>query len=365
MNGNPRDHAFMARALQLARRGLLTTDPNPRVGCLIVREDTIVGEGWHQRAGQPHAEVLALRDAGDAAGATAYVSLEPCCHHGRTPPCVDALLDAGVARVVIAMEDPNPDVAGEGTARLVAAGVEVELGVLEHEAQAINAGFVKRMLTGRPLVRSKIAASLDGRTALANGASQWITGEAARADVQRLRARSSAIMTGVGTVLADDPSLNVRADGLGDVLQPIRVIVDSDLRIPPAARTLALPGHVVVITTSRDDSKRAALVAAGASVERVAAAPEGHVDLGAALDRLGEMEVNELLVEAGGRLNGALIQADLVDELIVFMAGSVLGGAARGMFSTPELADLSLRKEFELIDVRRVGRDLRLSWRKA
>lgn len=363
MTDDGRDHAFMARALQLARRGIFTTDPNPRVGCVIVRGNEIIGEGWHERAGGPHAEVTALRDAGDATGATAYVTLEPCCHHGRTPPCTDALLDARVARVVIASEDPNPDVAGEGAAKLIDAGVDVECGILEGEALAVNPGFMARMQTGRPFVRSKIAASLDGRTALANGASQWITGEAARGDVQRLRARSSAIMTGAGTMLADDPSLNVRAPELGDVLQPVRVVVDSRLRMSPEAKTLSLPGDVFVMTASGDAAKRRALESAGARVEHVDSIDGGRVDLESVLVRLGQLDVNELLVEGGAGLNGALLQAGLIDELIVYMAGSVLGAGARGMFDTPELVDMSLRDEFELIDVRRVGDDLRLTWR--
>jgi len=363
MTGDGRDHAFMARALQLARRGLYTTDPNPRVGCVIVRDDEIIGEGWHERAGGPHAEVAALRDAGDAPGATAYVTLEPCCHHGRTPPCTDALLNARVARVVIASEDPNPGVAGEGVAKLIEGGVDVECGILEGEARAINAGFMQRMRTGRPFVRSKIATSLDGRTALANGASQWITGEAARGDVQRLRARSSAIVTGVGTVSSDDPSLNVRAPDLGDVLQPVRVVIDSRLRISSQAKTLGLPGDVMVITVNSDDVQRQALEDAGARVECVDPTGDGRVDLESALARLGELGINEVLVEAGAELNGALLEAGLIDELIVYMAGSVLGGDARGMFDTPELVDMSLRQEFKLIDFRRVGDDLRLTWR--
>ncbi|MFW2405295.1 MAG: bifunctional diaminohydroxyphosphoribosylaminopyrimidine deaminase/5-amino-6-(5-phosphoribosylamino)uracil reductase RibD [Gammaproteobacteria bacterium] len=363
MSDDGRDHAFMARALQLARRGLYTTDPNPRVGCVLVRGDEIIGEGWHEYAGGPHAEVAALGSAGNATGATAYVTLEPCCHHGRTPPCTDALLNAHVARVVIASEDPNPDVAGEGVATLIAAGVDVDCGVLESAAQVLNPGFMKRMRTGLPFVRSKIATSLDGRTALANGASQWITGQAARDDVQRLRARSSAIVTGAGTVLADDPSLNVRAPNLGEVRQPVRVVVDSQLRMSPQAKMLELPGEVIVMTASGDDAKRAALENAGARVERVDSTEVGRVDLESVLGRLGELEINEVLVEAGAGLNGAMLQAGLIDELIVYMAGSVLGGDARGMFDISELVDMSLRKEFELGDVRHVGNDLRLTWR--
>ena len=364
MSAPGHDHAFMARALQLARRGLNTTDPNPRVGCVIVSDGEIVGEGWHAFTGGPHAEVAALGDAGAAAGgATAYVTLEPCCHHGRMPPCTDALLEAGIARVVIASRDPNPVVAGAGEAQLAAAGVAVTGGVLDGESQALNVGYLKRRRTGRPYVRSKIAVSMDGRTALANGTSQWITGEAARADVQRLRARSSAIMVGAGTVVDDDPSLNVRNKELGEVLQPLRIIIDSGLRTPTDARTLGLPGDVIVFTVAGDASKQQLLEQAGARIEVVNAMPNGRVDLDAALVRLANLEVNEVLVEAGSRLNGALLQAGVIDELVVYMAGSILGRDARGMFDIPELTDMSARPEFGLADVRRVGKDLRLTWK--
>ncbi|MFQ5634849.1 MAG: bifunctional diaminohydroxyphosphoribosylaminopyrimidine deaminase/5-amino-6-(5-phosphoribosylamino)uracil reductase RibD [Gammaproteobacteria bacterium] len=365
MTAAGRDHAFMARALRLARRGLFTTDPNPRVGCIIVRDDEIVGEGWHARAGGPHAEVVALTAAaGSARGATAYVTLEPCCHHGRTPPCTEALLDAGIARVVMASHDPTPAVAGAGAAQLAAAGIGVDCGVLGAEARALNVGYLRRMESGRPHVRSKIAVSLDGRSALANGTSQWITGEAARADVQRLRARSSAIVTGAGTVAHDDPSLNVRAEELGEVLQPMRVIVDSGMRTPPDARTLGLPGDVTVFTVAGETPAHRPLEQAGARIEIVDALPSGRVDLTAMLIRLGELGINEVLVEAGSRLNGALLQAGLINELVVYMAGSILGRDARGMFDIPELTDMGARPEFELTATRRIGRDLRLIWQK-
>lgn len=363
MTGSSRDFAFMARALRLAHRGLYSTDPNPRVGCVIARGDEIAGEGWHERAGGPHAEVVALTAAGAAArGATAYVTLEPCSHHGRTPPCADALLEAGVARVVMASRDPNPAVAGQGEARLTKAGVEVTSGVLEADAMALNVGYMKRMRSGRPYVRCKIAASIDGRTALANGVSQWITGPAARADVQRLRARSSAVLTGVGTMIADDPSLNVRAAELGDVVQPLRVIVDSQLRTPPASRALTVAEAPLVLTVSKEAGARRQLEQAGARVESVAAGTDGRVDLEVVLRRLAELEVNEVLVEAGAHLNGALLRAGLIDELVVYMAGSILGADARAMFAVPALSDMSQRHEVELTDVRRVGRDLRLTW---
>jgi diaminohydroxyphosphoribosylaminopyrimidine deaminase/5-amino-6-(5-phosphoribosylamino)uracil reductase len=363
-NDSPHDCAFMAHALRLARRGLYTTDPNPRVGCVIVSGDEIVGEGWHDRAGGPHAEIVALTAAGAAArGATAYVTLEPCSHHGRTPPCADALLEAGLARVVMAARDPNPAVAGQGEARLVSAGVSVTSGILGTAAEALNIGYMKRMRSGYPYVRSKIAVSLDGRTALANGVSQWITGDAARADVQRLRARSSAIVTGAGTVIADDPSLNVRATELGDVLQPLRVIFDSRLRTPPASRIYTLPGEILVLTVSEDGGATRLLEAAGARVERVAAGPDGRVDPDAGLVRLAELEINEVLVEAGAQLNGALLQADRIDELVTYMAGSILGTDAHGMFAIPELSEMSQRPEFELDEMRRVGTNLRLTWK--
>jgi len=357
------DHGYMARALRLAHRGLYTADPNPRVGCVIVQHDTVVGEGWHARAGEPHAEIRALQQAGDGAvGASAYVTLEPCCHHGRTPPCTDALLAAGIKRVVIATEDPNPQVAGVGVHQLEAAGVAVESGVLAAEARSLNVGFFQRMRTDRPYVRSKIAASLDGRTALANGVSKWITSDVARDDVQRLRARSSAILTGVETVLADDPSLTVRRQELGDVRQPERIIVDSRLRMRPDARLLSLPGRVRVFCVDTGSGVRAQLEAAGASVE-VVDRQDDRVSLSALLGRLAELEINELLVEAGPVLNGALLRQGLIDELVVYMAGHVLGTDARGMFAVPELTDMSNRVELDLVEVRRVGPDLRLTYR--
>ena len=351
------DSQWMARALQLAAQGLNTTSPNPRVGCVLVKGDEVVGEGWHVRAGEPHAEVHALRAAGDRTrSATAYVTLEPCCHHGRTPPCADALIAAGVARVVCAMQDPNPLVAGQGIARLRAAGIEVECGLMEAAAQELNVGFVSRMSRGSPWVRSKIAASLDGRTALANGASQWITGSAARQDVQHLRARSCAVLTGIGTVLADDPQLNVR---IATERQPLRVVLDSTLRMPPAARMLQ-SGKVLVCTASRDADKRAALERQGVEVLLLADA-SGRVDLQAVLRELARRGINEVLVEAGRELNGALLQAGLVDELVLYLAPQLLGDAARGMADLGELLRLEQRVELAWRDVRRVGDDLRIT----
>jgi diaminohydroxyphosphoribosylaminopyrimidine deaminase/5-amino-6-(5-phosphoribosylamino)uracil reductase len=357
----------MARALRLARRGLYTTDPNPRVGCVVVKDDRVVGEGWHRRAGEPHAERHALTAAGAAArGATAYVSLEPCCHHGRTPPCADALIEAGVARVVAAMEDPNPLVAGQGMHRLREAGIAAEAGVLEAQARALNPGFAKRMARGLPWVRCKLAMSLDGRTAMASGESRWITGEDARRDVQRLRARSSAVVSGSGTVLADDPSLNVRLDAqaLGldpglEVRQPVRVVVDSRLRTPPTARLLGLPGSTVILCVDDHRDHAAALESAGA---RVVPMPEqeGRVDLRAALELLAAQEINEVLIEAGPTLSGSALRAGLIDELVVYVAPHLMGDGARALFGLPGLERMQDRVPLEIRDVRRVGRDLRL-----
>jgi diaminohydroxyphosphoribosylaminopyrimidine deaminase/5-amino-6-(5-phosphoribosylamino)uracil reductase len=356
------DNRWMARALQLARRGLDTTSPNPRVGCVLVKDGAIVGEGWHERAGEPHAEIHALRAAGDAAqGATAYVTLEPCSHHGRTPPCADALIAAGVARVVAAISDPNPRVSGQGLEKLRAAGIEVECGLMEAEARELNIGFFKRMVRCTPWVRSKIAASLDGRTALANGASQWITGEDARRDVQRWRARSCAILTGIGTVLADDPQLSVREPA--NSRQPLRVVVDSRLRIPPTARILQ-QGRVLIYTATHDAEKIAALEQAGAQVIEEPLA-DGSVNLYAVIGDLAARGCNEVLVEAGATLNGALLRGGFVHELVIYLAPDFLGDAARGMVQLGELVKLDQRVGLEWHDVRRVGKDLRIVARVA
>ena len=353
---------MMARALRLAAEGLYTAHPNPRVGCVIAKGEKVLGEGFHARTGGPHAEAKALAVAGTAAaGATAYVTLEPCCHQGRTPPCTEALIKAGIARVVIGAGDPNPAVDGGGLARLKAAGLEVQAKVLAEECAALNAGFNSRMQRRRPLVRIKQALSLDGRTALANGMSEWISGPASRADVQRWRARSSAILTGIGTVLADDPSLNVRDPAIDITAQPVRIIVDSQLQTPPDAKLLGLAGETRVIAATEDDARCRALTEAGAIVEYLPNTG-GRVDLKALLARLAELEVNELLVEAGPVLNGALVEAGLVDELLVYQAAHVLGNDARGAFAFPELQRMNDRYAFRLCDVRRTGEDLRLSY---
>lgn len=357
-NPTPDDARYMARALVLARRGLYTTDPNPRVGCVVVKDGKLIGEGWHVRAGEPHAEVLALRNAGARArGATVYVSLEPCCHQGRTPPCSQALIEAGVARVLAAMPDPNPRVAGQGFAALEKAGIQVERGLLQTDAERINPGFISRMTRARPYVRVKLAASLDGRTALANGESKWISGEAARADVQRLRARSSAILTGIGTVLADDPSLTVRDVEIGR--QPLRVVLDPKLRMPASAHMLGLPGKTLVVAGGDTAPSSSALQAKGAEVLNVPCVGD-DIDLRALFELLAKREVNEILVEAGATLCGALLKAGLVDELVVYLAPHILGDRARGMFNFPELTEMAGRIAINIQDIRAVGKDWRL-----
>jgi len=327
---------------------------------VLVKNGEVVGEGWHERAGEPHAEVHALRVAADVArGATAYVTLEPCSHHGRTPPCADALVAAGVARVVVAMQDPNPLVAGQGIARLRAAGIEVECGLMEAAARELNIGFCSRMTRGRPWVRSKVGMSLDGRTALANGVSQWITGAAARQDVQHWRARSCAVLTGIGTVLADDAQLNVR--DIPVERQPLRVVLDSELQTPLSARILQGAG-VVIYTATQDAQKIAALEQKGAAAQ-VLADGAARVDLNAVLRDLAQRGVNEVLVEAGSTLNGALLQAGLVDELLLYVAPQLLGDAARGIAALGELVALDQRIDLEWQDVRQVGSDLRITAR--
>ena len=355
------DRQCMTRALELAGRGLTTTDPNPRVGCVIARDSRILAEGWHERAGEPHAEVNALHAAGQrASGATLYITQEPCTQFGRTPPCVDAVIAARPARVVIGMIDPNPRERGAGVKRLEAAGIEARAGLLEAQVRELNCGFVRRMEQGTPWVRVKLAASLDGRTALANGESQWITSEAARADVQLWRARSSAILTGSATVLRDDPQLNARLpDGSPASRQPLRVIADSELRTPVTARLLSPPGEALIFTVVPEGAQRHAFEARGVRIESARAAP-GGIDLRHLVTRLGQMEVNELWVEAGAWLSGALLAARLVDEVVIYFAPSILGGSARGMFELPELRSLKERRELEIIDTRMIGPDLRV-----
>ncbi|HRE17814.1 MAG TPA: bifunctional diaminohydroxyphosphoribosylaminopyrimidine deaminase/5-amino-6-(5-phosphoribosylamino)uracil reductase RibD [Rhodocyclaceae bacterium] len=354
---SPADHAYMAQALRLAERGLFTTTPNPRVGCVLVKDGLVVGAGWHEKAGEPHAEPLALRQAGEAArGATAYVTLEPCSHHGRTPPCADALIAAGVSRVVAAMTDPNPLVAGQGLEKLKAAGIEVVSGLLESEARELNIGFVSRMTRGRPWLRLKAAASLDGKTALNNGQSQWITGPEARQDGHRWRARACAILTGIGTVRDDDPRLNVR--GVDTPRQPLKVLVDSRLEVSPKARLF--DGAPVLVACAVEDAARAAALQARGAEVLVLPNAQGKVDLAALLQALGQRGINEVHAEAGFKLNGSLLAEGLVDELLLYLAPCLIGDSAQGLFNLPELAGLADKRTLQWRDVRQVGQDLRL-----
>ena len=354
------DTEYMQRALRLAERGLYTTDPNPRVGCVIVKENRIIGEGWHRRAGEPHAEILALQQAGaQADGAIVYVSLEPCSHHGKTPPCAEALVSAGVSRVIAAMQDPNPAVAGSGFDHLRRHGIEVESGLLEHAARSINPGFIKRMESGRPFVRIKMAASLDGRTAMASGESRWISGEAARADVQRLRARSSVILTGIGTVMDDDPSLNVRLSAAqlgieGNVRQPHRVVLDSQLQFPSGAKMLKLEGRTTLLTTKQGGGDLSC------DVVRLDAV-DGRLDLDSVMNWLSGLQANEVHVEAGATLCGALLDSKLVDEIVVYIAPHIMGCGARGLFDIPGLEHMSDRIRLDIRDARQVGKDMRIT----
>lgn len=365
------DSRMMARALQLAYKGLYTTEPNPRVGCVLVRDGEIVGEGWHARAGEGHAEVNALAQAGDRArGATAYVTLEPCSHTGKTPPCADALINAGVARVVAAMQDPNPLVAGKGLARLQGAGIQVECGLQEAEARALNPGFIKRMQTGMPYVRVKLAMSLDGRTAMANGESQWITGPDARADVQRLRARSGAVISGADAVLLDDSALTVRAAELGlpeaeaaaaAARQPLRVLVDGRLRVPLENRLFREAGPLLVACKLLRGRVQG-YVFAGAELLTLPDKAQEYVDLKALLLELAKRGCNEVLVESGARLAGAFVNAGLVDELVVYMAPRLLGSRARPLLELP-FDNMAEAMQLDVTDMRVVGRDWRITAR--
>ncbi|HET8790746.1 MAG TPA: bifunctional diaminohydroxyphosphoribosylaminopyrimidine deaminase/5-amino-6-(5-phosphoribosylamino)uracil reductase RibD [Modicisalibacter sp.] len=361
--------AWMARALQLARHGLYSTDPNPRVGCVLVKHGRVVGEGWHRRAGEAHAEIHALRAADDnARGATAYVTLEPCAHHGRTGPCAQALVDAGVVTVFAAMQDPNPLVAGQGITLLREAGIAVDVGLLEGEARSLNPGFIARMSLGRPFVRLKMAMSLDGRTAMASGESQWITGPSARTEVQRLRARSSAVMTGVESIIFDNSRLTVRAEQLGlddgqaiAERQPLRVVVDTRLRMPLAAACLREPGRTLIATCSNDAPRRHKLEEAGAEVLVLACDRTGRVDLETLLSYLARQEsCNEVLLETGATLAGAMLEAGLIDEMHLFVAPTLLGGEARPLFALPGLARMAQQRALHIDDIRAVGHDWRI-----
>ncbi len=355
----------MQEALELAGRGLNTTDPNPRVGCVLVRDGELVGGGWHRRAGEDHAEIRALKEAGAAAkGATCYVTLEPCSHSGRTGPCADALAAAGVNRVVFAVTDPNASVRGAGAKRLRAAGVEAQGGLLEAEARELNPGYLSRWERGRPWLRVKLAASLDGRTALANRVSQWITSPEARRDGHGWRARSSAVLTGIGTLLADDPRLDARREDLGEIKPPARVVLDSKLRTPPGARLFERPGDIHVLHCAPDDeaARRRArdLSEAGAALSRLPAGSDGRVSLPAAMGFLADMEFNEIHVEAGAVLCGALLGEKLVDEVVLYTAPVLLGDGAAGLFRLAPLEDMSQRPSFRVLEAGRVGPDVRL-----
>ncbi len=358
------DSAFMARALRLAERGVYTAHPNPMVGCVLVNNGEIVGEGWHERAGEAHAEINALRAAaGRARGATAYLTLEPCSHEGKTPPCAPALIEAGISEVVIAMQDPFPAVSGNGMAALAAAGIRVRSGLMEEAAQALNSGFLSRVQRGRPFVRLKVASSLDGAIAMKSGESQWITGPEARDDVQRLRAQSGAILTGIGTVLADDPALNVRHEALDTRgIQPARAVLDSRLRMPLSAGMLAMPGVTIVYCT--DDAGRQPLVDAGVHVVRVQRA-SGVLDARAVLADLAGREVNDVLVEAGPAVSGHLLACRLVDELVIYQAPHIMGSETKPMFRTPGWSRLADRQSLDIVDLRRVGSDIRITARPA
>jgi len=345
----------MRRALALAERGLFTTTPNPRVGCVITQGDTVVGEGWHERAGEPHAEAIALKNAGERAqGATVYVNLEPCSHYGRTPPCAGALINARVSRVVAALRDPNRQAAGGGEA-LAAAHIRFEHGLLEDEARELNVGFLSRVMRGRPWVRLKVAATLDGRSALASGASQWITGEEARRDGHRWRARACAILTGIGTVAADDPRLSVRE--VQTPRQPLRVIVDSRLETPPGAKILQGPKVLLFAARPGTPPDNAEVV--------VLPNERGKVELPRMLEELARRGVNELHVEAGFRLNGSLVREGCVDEFLVYLNPSFLGDAAQGMLDLPAVNDLQQRLKLKILSLDRLGEDLRLVARPA
>jgi diaminohydroxyphosphoribosylaminopyrimidine deaminase/5-amino-6-(5-phosphoribosylamino)uracil reductase len=355
----PEDNFYMARALQLAKLGRYTTDPNPRVGCVLVKNGQIIGEGWHEKAGEGHAEVQALKSAQDTQGATAYVTLEPCSHHGRTAPCCDALINAGITRVVAAMQDPNPLVSGRGLAKLKEAGVDVSCGCLQDDAQLLNRGFISRMTKQKPFVRSKLAMSLDGRTAMATGESQWITSELARADVHLLRAESSALLTGINTVLADNPAMNARVDF--PIVQPIRVVLDSQLQMPVTAKMLSLAGRSLILTCSDDKLKTTQLQDAGAEIYQLPVTLDGRLDLPAVLGFLAQQQINEVLIEAGAILNGALLALGLIDEYIIYLSTSILGDQGRGLFSLPGLQYLADKKTLHLQDVRQIGQDLKLT----
>ncbi len=356
------DHVYMTRALQLAEQGLYTATPNPRVGCVIVKNNQIIGEGAHLKAGEPHAEIFALREAASQAqGATVYVTLEPCNHAGRTPPCAQALVKAGVAKVIAAMQDPNPLVAGDGLAYLQANAIEIATGLMQTQAQALNLGFISRMTRKMPYVRCKIASSLDGKTALNNHQSQWITSEHARLDVQHWRAQSCAILTGIGTVLSDDPNMTVRDFNVNR--QPLRVIVDSQLRISPQAKILQGGNTLVAFAQHTENKdlthKSAQLLATGAQLLCIPNS-ENKVCLKTLLSHLAQMQINEVLVEGGEGLNGALLSQNHIDELLIYYAPKLMGSKAKGLFDLPAFTHMQQAIALDVMDIRQIGSDIRL-----
>lgn len=359
-------HRWMAEALRQARKGFYSAHPNPRVGCVIVRDDSMLGAGWHEFTGGPHAEVNAIAAAGDSAGADFYVTLEPCSHHGRTPPCVDAVIAAEPARVIVAMQDPNPEISGRGLERLRNSGIEVVVGVLEAEARDLNPGFVKRMERRLPFVSIKMALSLDGRSALANGVSKWITGEPARRDVQFLRARSSAILSTAQTVLADNPSLNLRLSNreleqARELRHPVRVLVDSKLRLSGKEKLFSTQGEIWVYTCSADAVSKASLIDRGAQVIEIDADNTGRVSLSAMLQDMARRGINEVHTECGAGLAGALIERQLADQIVLYQAPYLLGDQARGGFELGELTTMEQRITCRIYDIRQLGKDLRLT----
>ncbi|MGK0271001.1 MAG: diaminohydroxyphosphoribosylaminopyrimidine deaminase [Cocleimonas sp.] len=372
MNSQATDQNYMARAIQLAKKGHFTTHPNPRVGCVIVKNNQIIGEGYHLVAGQPHAEVNALSsvkstNASLIENATAYVTLEPCSHIGKTPPCADALVNSGVKRVVVAMLDPNPQVSGRGVKKLLDANIDVSVGILEEQSRVLNPGFIKRMEKNRPFIRIKMAMSLDGKTAMSSGESQWITGSEARQDVQRLRAQSDAILTGTGTVIDDNPSLNVRLkpidlgfeeDQFESCRQPLRVVLDSYLRIQSSAKMLSLPGDTLIYTCNGDNDKIQELSQSGAEVKVLTTS---HISLHDVVSDLAAREINEVHVEAGATLCGALLSEQLVDEIIIYMAPTILGGDAKSLFNLPALQLIKDKVGLDIKDIRAIGKDWRIT----
>jgi len=363
------DRQFMRRAIELAKNGLFSTDPNPRVGCVITQGDRIIAEGWHEKAGNQHAEIIALESAQESVlGATCYVTLEPCSHHGRTSPCSDALIEVGIKRLVMGMEDPNPQVCGQGIARIKAAGIEVEVGLMEAECRDLNPGFIKRMQTGIPWVTCKLAMSIDGRTAMASGESQWITCKQSRRDIQLLRARSSAIITGSGTVNFDNPSMNARPEDFSNthhqqlpLIQPWRVIMDSQLSVQPDAKIFSLPGRVIWVTTKKI---KAAKNKDQLTMLQLSPDRHGRVSADLLLKWLAEQGCNEVMIEAGAKLSGTFINAGLVDRLVIYMAPKILGDEARGLLHLPDIEKLSQAKNFKLLSTRMVGTDICLTYEK-